>query len=79
MNPRVNNRAGDGGAGHPLSPRELDVAAMVADGESNAEIAQALGLSIRTVQAHVASAMAKTHSRNRTELAVLLIRAGVVP
>lgn len=61
-----------------LSERELEVVALVVDGRANAEIAQRLHLSIRTVQHHVASARAKVGARSRTHLAVLVLRAGLV-
>lgn len=56
-----------------LTPRERDVAALVASGASNPEIAQALFLSRKTVERHVSSAFAKLGVRNRTELATLLV------
>src|SRR5262245_48201238 len=39
----------------PLTPRELDVLALVAEGRSNKAIADALGISDQTVKFHVAS------------------------
>ena len=43
----------------PLSPRELDVLRLVADGRTNEEIAEALTLSIRTVERHLSNVYAK--------------------
>lgn len=62
-----------------LSVREVEVVQLVADGATNEEIADRLVLSPRTIQSHVRAGMEKTGSRNRTELAVLAVRAGLVP
>lgn len=52
----------------PLSPREREVARMVALGRSNREIAGVLMLSVRTVEVHLASTFRKLGVRSRTEL-----------
>lgn len=52
-----------------LTAREQEVAALVASGASNLEIAEVLFLSRKTVERHVSNILAKTGSRNRTELA----------
>ena len=48
-----------GPPGRDLTPREAEVLALVARGRSNAEIARELGLSLKTVQNHVSSVLAK--------------------
>lgn len=53
----------------PLSPRELQVAGHVASGLTNAQIAQQLTLSERTVENHIFNALRKLGLRNRTQLA----------
>jgi DNA-binding NarL/FixJ family response regulator len=62
-----------------LSPRELEVVHLLVDGLSNQEIAERLGLSRRTVHAHVANAMSRTGSKSRTQLVVYALRQGIVP
>ena len=55
-----------------LSEREREIAALVADGRINREIAEALVLSPKTVERHVTNVLAKLGLRNRTELASLV-------
>ncbi len=62
-----------------LTGREREVLRMIAEGKSNKEIADALSLSIRTVQAHRANLMAKLHMHDRTELVRYAIRKGLIP
>jgi DNA-binding CsgD family transcriptional regulator len=55
-----------------LTPREREIAELVAAGASNPEIAQALFISRKTVERHVSNVLAKLGARNRVELAGLL-------
>jgi DNA-binding CsgD family transcriptional regulator len=64
--------------GDQLSPRELEVVQLVANGRTNREIARALVLSPRTVACHVDSAMRKLKVPSRTALAVSAIETGIV-
>lgn len=52
-----------------LSNRERQVAALVATGLTNAEVAERLSLSVRTTEGHLARAMAKLDVSRRTDLA----------
>jgi DNA-binding NarL/FixJ family response regulator len=54
----------------PLTAREEDVLLAVAQGLTNAEIADALHISLSTVKTHLASLMAKLGARNRVEIAM---------
>ena len=56
-----------------LSPREREVAMLVARGLANKEIARELGLSLGTVKLHVHSIFLKLGTRSR---AMLILRAG---
>jgi DNA-binding NarL/FixJ family response regulator len=60
-----------------LTEREREIAAWVATGRDNTEIADALFLSPATVRTHVARAMAKLNARSRAQLVVLAVRAGL--
>ena len=57
-----------------LSPREMDVLALVARGLSNKEIGQALNLSEITARNYVTTILEKLHLRNRVELATYAVQ-----
>jgi DNA-binding CsgD family transcriptional regulator len=57
-----------------VTSREADVAALVAEGLTNQQLAARLHLSPRTVEKHVASLLAKTGCRRRAQLAGYLAR-----
>lgn len=57
-------------AGEPLTEREIEVAGMVAQGKTNADIAAELFISPGTVKTHVANIQRKLGVRNRVGIAV---------
>jgi NarL family two-component system response regulator LiaR len=61
-----------------LSDRELEVLQLIANGRKNAEIAEALVISEKTVKNHVSNILSKLHLADRTQAAVLAWREGVV-
>ena len=61
-----------------LTERELEVLRELTEGASDAEIAEKLHMSIRTVKGHIQSMRDKTGFRNRTELAVRARESGLV-
>lgn len=61
-----------------LTPREMEVLKLVAEGHTNQEIADQLVISIKTVQAHRANVMEKLGLRNVTHLVRFAVRAGLI-
>jgi DNA-binding NarL/FixJ family response regulator len=61
-----------------LSPREIEVLGMLAEGTSNKAIAYRLGISEHTVKFHVTSIMTKLNAGSRTEAVTLGIRQGLI-
>lgn len=75
----VDSLGNEPGAPHEdLTPRELEVLALLADGLPNREIAGRLFVTERTVKFHVGSILAKLGASNRTEAARLAARRGLV-
>jgi two-component system response regulator NreC len=62
-----------------LTEREREILQLVAEGKTNAEIADLLTLSIKTVQTHRAHLMEKLDAHDRTDLVKQAIRAGMIP
>ena len=60
-----------------LTDREREVALAVAQGQSNAEIAAELYMSVATVKAHVSRLLAKLELNNRVQIALLAHDAGL--
>ncbi|KUM87073.1 MULTISPECIES: helix-turn-helix transcriptional regulator [Streptomyces] len=59
-----------------LTGRQLEVVALLADGQTDREIAVRLGLSVRTVNAHVVQILTRLGVRNRAETAAWYYRSG---
>jgi NarL family two-component system response regulator LiaR len=61
-----------------LSTRELEVLRLIADGLSNAAIAEKLVISEKTVKVHVSNILSKLHRLDRTQAAVFAWQQGLV-
>jgi DNA-binding NarL/FixJ family response regulator len=67
------------GPGTSLTPRESEVAALVARGLTNRDIAGQLYISVRTVEVHVDRILSKLGFRTRTQLAAWAHEEGLAP
>src|SRR4029077_20905915 len=61
-----------------LTARELDVLRLVAGGDANGEIARRLGLSVHTVERHLANVYPKIGARGRADATAYAIKHGIV-
>ena len=61
-----------------LTSRELDVLQLLADGQTNAAIAERLALSEKTVRGYVSNILAKLQLADRTQVAVLAWKLGLM-
>lgn len=62
----------------PLTPRELQVLALLAEGLPNKAIAARLAISDQTVKFHVAAILAKLGAQNRTDAVRRALHAGLL-
>ena len=62
----------------PLTPRELEVLALLAEGASNKAIALQLGISVHTAKFHVSSLLDKLDAVGRTDAVAHAARLGVI-
>jgi DNA-binding NarL/FixJ family response regulator len=72
------DEAGGPAGGAQLTDREVEVLRLLAAGRENADIAQELFISPRTVKNHISSILAKLHVDNRIQAAVYAVRKGLV-
>ncbi len=78
--PHTRESAGDSSTQlRALTPREMEVLKLVAQGHTNQEIADQLVVSIKTVQAHRANVMEKLGLHNITHLVRFAVGAGLIP
>jgi DNA-binding NarL/FixJ family response regulator len=66
-------------ATRPLSPRELAVLACVAEGLTNPEVGERLGIATDTVKTHMARVLEKLGARDRTHAVAKALRIGLFP
>ena len=66
------------GPREPLTPREQEVVKLIAEAHTNAQIAEILHLSEKTVESHRANVLRKLGMRDRVELVRYAIRRGLV-
>jgi two-component system response regulator NreC len=64
--------------GLPITRREVDILRLIARGNTNRQIAEALGLSIRTVESHRGNLMGKLGAKSRVELVAYAQEQGLL-
>ncbi len=71
-------KEGDSQQGHDLSQRELEILQLVAQGSTNAEIAEELVIAENTVKVHMRNILGKLQLRNRQQAAAYALQSGIV-
>jgi non-specific serine/threonine protein kinase len=74
---QLGGRPTSGPGASPLSAREREVAALIAQGLTNPQIAASLCISPRTVGVHVQNILIKLHAANRAEVAAQVVRGNL--
>lgn len=74
---KIKNRPSPQHLDHDLTPREVEILALIADGQENKEIAQCLHIAERTVANHISTILSKLHARNRTDAVAIARRKGM--
>jgi DNA-binding NarL/FixJ family response regulator len=72
-------RSSPGRAGQALTPREVEVLRLIAEGMSNARIAETLEVSVNTVRNHVQGVLGKLGVHSKLEALAIAMRGGVLP
>lgn len=70
--------AKDGASADVLTPRERGVVQLIAEGRTNKEVAQVLGINLKTVETHRAAAMRKINAHSTADLVRYAIRNKLV-
>lgn len=63
---------------HPLTKREIEILELIVEGDTNSEIAEKLYLTVGTVKTHLRNIFNKLNVNDRTQAAVIALRAGLV-
>jgi DNA-binding NarL/FixJ family response regulator len=71
-------KPGHKSAGTDLTPRELDILSLLAQGLSNQGIAERLGISRNTVRNHVQNILAKLEAHSQLEAVSTAVRQGII-
>jgi DNA-binding CsgD family transcriptional regulator/tetratricopeptide (TPR) repeat protein len=64
---------------HGLTPRQLEILLLLAEGLRNAEIAERLSTTPKTVEHHITAILAKLNARSRVEAASIAHQRGIIP
>jgi DNA-binding NarL/FixJ family response regulator len=63
----------------PLSPRQLQILTLVAQGQTYGQVATTIGIAERTVKYHMAEILDRLHLQNRAQVIAYAAQSGVVP
>ena len=74
----VSNKPSTSSSEEELTPRELDVLRLIAQGKNNRDISEELVVSEKTVKTHVSNILGKLHVVGRTQAAIYAINQGLV-
>lgn len=61
-----------------MTPREIEVLRLIADGKSNKEVAEALFIAEGTIKSHVNAILRKLNAADRTEAVTLALKRGIL-
>ncbi len=78
ISPAIERRLAERAAGVLLTPRELEVLALLRKGMSNPDIGRLLGITPRTAKAHVAAILEKLDAADRTEAVTRAFERGLL-
>ena len=74
----VRGHAAEPGGFDRLTPRQIEIVQLIAEGNTNAEIAQILGLSSKTIETHRSQLMARLQIHDVTGIVRYAVRMGLV-
>ena len=74
----VANQVAEHAADNSLSPREIDVLTLVAQGNANKLIAEQLAVSEDTVKAHIRNILSKLGANDRTHAVTIALKRGII-
>ncbi|MEO6789064.1 MAG: response regulator transcription factor [Chthoniobacteraceae bacterium] len=77
LDPHAATRAGSDEGGR-LSPREREIAQLLAEGKTNKDVAARLGVSVKTIDAHRANIMRKLNLHSVAELVLYAVREKLI-
>jgi len=63
----------------PLSPRQLQILMLVAQGQTYAQVAATIDIAERTVKYHMSEILDRLHLQNRTQVIAYAVQSGLVP
>ncbi len=65
--------------GVPISPRQLQILTLVANGLTYGQVAMTIGIAERTVKYHMAEILDSLHLQNRAQVIAFAAQSGLVP